>query len=51
MHLVHAEGFDAFYAREYASLVALALVLTGSRTHAEEWRRKRCSRRIGAGTK
>jgi len=36
VHLVHAEAFDAFYAREYPSLVALALVLTGSRTHAED---------------
>jgi RNA polymerase sigma-70 factor (sigma-E family) len=31
-----AESFDAFYAREYRSLVALAHALTGSRSHAED---------------
>jgi RNA polymerase sigma-70 factor (sigma-E family) len=31
-----AESFDAFYAREYCSLVALAHALTGSRAHAED---------------
>ena len=32
----HVESFDAFYAREYASLVAMAHALTGSRSHAED---------------
>ena len=32
----HVESFDAFYAREYASLVAMAHALTGSRAQAEE---------------
>ena len=36
VHLHVAEVFDSFYAREYASLCALALVLTGSRAHAED---------------
>lgn len=31
-----AKSFDAFYAREYRSLVALAHALTGSRSHAED---------------
>ena len=30
------ESFDAFYAREYAGLVRLALVLSGSRHAAED---------------
>jgi RNA polymerase sigma factor (sigma-70 family) len=34
--VVHVESFDAFYAREYRSLVAMALALTGSRSHAED---------------
>ena len=34
--VLHVESFDAFYAREYASLVAMAHALTGSRTHAED---------------
>ena len=36
VHLTQARSFDTFYAREYAALVALAHVLTGSRAHAED---------------
>jgi RNA polymerase sigma factor (sigma-70 family) len=36
VHLARAEAFDAFYTREYAALVALAFVLTGSAAHAED---------------
>jgi len=36
VYLVRAEAFDAFYAREYAALVALAFVLTGSAAQAED---------------
>ena len=36
VHLVHADWFDDFYAREYPALVALAHVLTGSHAHAED---------------
>ncbi len=36
LRLPHAEAFEAFYAREYSSLVALAHVLTGSKAHAED---------------
>ena len=34
--VVRVESFDAFYAREYSSLVAMAFALTGSRAHAED---------------
>jgi RNA polymerase sigma-70 factor (sigma-E family) len=34
--VVHVESFDAFYSREYSSLVAMAFALTGSRAHAED---------------
>jgi RNA polymerase sigma-70 factor (ECF subfamily) len=34
--LPQVETFDAFYRREYTSLVALAHALTGSRSHAED---------------
>jgi RNA polymerase sigma-70 factor (sigma-E family) len=34
--VLHVESFDAFYAREYSSLVAMAHALTGSRAHAED---------------
>ena len=34
--MVRVESFDAFYAREYSSLVAMAFALTGSRAHAED---------------
>ena len=34
--MVRVESFDAFYAREYSSLVAMAFALTGSRGHAED---------------
>jgi RNA polymerase sigma-70 factor (ECF subfamily) len=34
--VLRVESFDAFYAREYASLVAMAYALTGSRAHAED---------------
>lgn len=36
LQLPRAETFDAFFGREYASLVALAHALTGSRSHAED---------------
>ncbi len=36
LHLPRVETFDAFYSREYGSLVALAHALTGSRSHAED---------------
>ena len=36
VYVSHAEPFDSFYVREYPALVALAHVLTGSRTHAED---------------
>jgi RNA polymerase sigma factor (sigma-70 family) len=36
VRIPHAAAFDGFYAREYAMLVALAHVLTGSRAHAED---------------
>ena len=36
VYVTHGEWFDAFYAREYPALVALAHVLTGSRAHAED---------------
>lgn len=34
--VLRVESFDAFYAREYSSLVAMAFALTGSRAHAED---------------
>jgi RNA polymerase sigma-70 factor (ECF subfamily) len=34
--MLQVESFDSFYAREYASMVALAHALTGSRAHAED---------------
>ena len=34
--VLHVESFDSFYAREYGTLVAMALALTGSRSHAED---------------
>ncbi|MET0741156.1 MAG: SigE family RNA polymerase sigma factor [Candidatus Nanopelagicales bacterium] len=36
LQLPRVETFDAFFGREYASLVALAHALTGSRSHAED---------------